>query len=227
MDMSVSAAVRRIIDSDPSLKECVSRGIVNYSQLARHIKPWVDTLVGSESSLQAIKMAIARYTPGRDHLGHPRRRILEVIAKSSVELRSGVGLVTSYSRGLQRVGKDLESLAEKSRLFLLLSGLKTFTIVVDEELLDPITEKLGEYAIKTYKGQAALIVVSPEEIISTPGVVAYLTGVLAKESINLTQIESIHTDTILILEERQAPKALETLYKAIRLARQQVLGGAE
>ncbi len=227
MDMSVSAAVRRIIDSDPSLKECVSRGIVNYSQLARHIKPWVDTLVGSESSLQAIKMAIARYTPGRDHLGHPRRRILEVIAKSSVELRSGVGLVTSYSRGLQRVGKDLESLAEKSRLFLLLSGLKTFTIVVDEELLDPITEKLGEYAIKTYKGQAALIVVSPEEIISTPGVVAYLTGVLAKEGINLTQIESIHTDTILILEERQAPKALETLYKAIRLARQQVLGGAE
>ncbi|MEB3860420.1 MAG: ACT domain-containing protein [Desulfurococcales archaeon] len=222
MAVSVSAAVKRILDSEPSLRECLSRGIVNYSQLARHIKPWVDTLVGSEASMHAIKMAIARYTPPSMEPETPRRRLLEVIARSSIELRSGIGLVTSYSRGLQKIRGQLDELAEKSRLFLLLSGLKTFTIVVDEEMLDHILERLSHYIIKSYRNQAALIVVSPEEIITTPGVVAYITGVLAREGINLTQIESIHTDTILILEESQASKALEVLYKTIKLAKQRL-----
>ncbi len=221
--MSVAEAVRRILESEPCFRECLARRVANYSAMARHIRPWVETLVGSEVSEHAVKMALVRYEPGEER-ATPRRRILEVIAKSSVELRSGISVVTAYSKALPRILEAARRLAGESRLFLLLSALTTFTVILDEEHAEGLLRELGDYVISVYRRQAAVILVSPPEIISTPGVIAYITGLLAREGINLTQIESIHTDTILVVREDQAMKTLDVLHRAIRVARQQLSG---
>ncbi|MCE4610593.1 MAG: ACT domain-containing protein [Desulfurococcales archaeon] len=222
--ISVAEAVRRILESEPCFRECLARRVANYSAMARHIKPWVETLVGAPVSEHAVKMALVRFEPSDYERVAPRRRVLEVLAKSSVELRSGIGVVTAYSKALPRILEASRRLAGESRIFLLLSALTTFTVILDEDHADSLVEELGDYVISVYRRQAAVILVSPPEIISTPGVIAYITGLLAREGVNITQIESIHTDTILVVREDQAMKALETLHRAIRVARQQLAG---
>ncbi len=220
--ISVAEAVRRILESEPCFKECLALKVASYASLARHIKPWVETIVSAPVTEHSIKMALARYRPEEGDSETPRRKVLEVVARSSVELRTGIGVVTAYSKGLPAILDLARELAEASRLFLLLSGLTTFTVIMGEEHIGRVAERLGSYVIKVYPGQAAVVVISPEEIITTPGVVAYIAGLMSKEGINITQIESIHTETILIVKEELAMKALEALHRAIRVARQQL-----
>jgi len=221
---SAAEAVRRVLESEPCLRECLSRGVASYAALARHIKPWVETLVGAPVTEHSVKMALVRYrgAPGGEYIETPRRRVLEVLSKSSVELRSGVAVITAYSKALPKALEVVSRLAGGSRLLLLLSGLTTFTLILGEEHLSDAVKALGGYVVKTYTRQAAVILVSPEDIIGTPGVVAYITGLLAREGVNITQIESIHTDTILIVREEQAMKALDAIHRAIKVAQQQV-----
>ena len=69
------------------------------------------------------------------------------------------------------------------------------------------------------KGQSAVVIVSPREIITTPGFVAYITSLLARHQINITQIESCHTDTVLILDQENALRAFQILEEALTLAK--------
>ncbi|MEB3788188.1 MAG: ACT domain-containing protein, partial [Desulfurococcales archaeon] len=116
----------------------------------------------------------------------------------------------------------LPELEGKTRMFLLLQSLNTFTLIIDEDYLDKISELIGGDIVEEYRGQSALVIVSPKELVETPGFIAYITGLLSGEGINITQIESSYTDTILVMKKQDAMRALEILLKAIDAARSQL-----
>ncbi|MEB3861678.1 MAG: ACT domain-containing protein [Desulfurococcales archaeon] len=218
----ISEAVRKIIDSDPCMQEALAARVISYSELARRIHPMVERLIGDQVSVNSIKIALTRYTPPQSRGRAPRRRVLDLLARSSLELRSSVAVVTAYRDKFRQVLKALLEIESKARLLLVLQSINTFTLIIDEEHLDTIVEMLGDSVVETYRGQAAVIIVSPEDLVRVPGFVAHVTSLIASEGINITQIESSYTDTILVLDKDDAMRAFDILNKAIEIAKQQL-----
>ena len=63
-----------------------------------------------------------------------------------------------------------------------------------------ITDNLAEVNLK-----------SPKDLEQVPGVIAYLTSLLADKGINIIETMSTWTDTLFVLDEKDIGKAMEVL----------------
>ncbi|RLF06901.1 MAG: ACT domain-containing protein [Thermoprotei archaeon] len=218
---SVSRAISELLLSKPMILTALELGVVNYSALARLLKEEVEERIGREVSDTSVKMAIIRF---RDRLVESltgsRREVLDVIARSSLSLIDDIGLATIRASDPLSLMSKIAEVVPRARFLQLTQGIYTFTVVADVETLERIIEATEKTLVEVvYKDQAAIVVVSPREIITTPGVIAYLTTLLAFNGINLTQIISAHTDTIFILRRDDAIRAYRVLCGAINTAR--------
>jgi aspartokinase len=56
-----------------------------------------------------------------------------------------------------------------------------------------------------------IVMHSPEELEATPGVVAFLTALLAEQNVNIIEFISCWTETIIVVEKKDSLKAYEVL----------------
>lgn len=213
----MSRVVRELLLSKPALLAALSMGVVNYSALARALKGEVERRLGGEVSEAAVKVALIRF---REELSGAlaSEEVLRVVAESATTLVDDVGLVTVRAGDPLAFAPLLSGV--KARLLQITQGIHTLTIVTDMEVLEGLLKKVDPRIVEAvYTDQAALILVSPREIITTPGVMAYLTTILAFNGINVTQVISTHTDTLFILDREKAVEAYTLLRRAIDEAR--------
>jgi hypothetical protein len=216
----VSRAVHDLLLSKPVLLTALSMGVVNYSALARALKGEVERRLGREVSEAAVKVALIRL---REQLSTSLagESVLKVIAESATTLVDDVGLVTVRASDPLAFASLLSGV--RARLLQITQGVNTLTIVTDSEVLEGLLRKVNPRTVEAvYKEQAAVILVSPREIITTPGVMAYLTTLLALNGINITQVISTHTDTLFILGRNEAIEAYSLLRSVIDEARRTV-----
>lgn len=217
-NISVAEAVRRIISQHPTLLDAIKMDVVNYSALAERIHSEVLKITGrSRVRLEAIKMALIRY--GEDVKRKHKvleEKIIEVVRESILELRSDIIVLTVRQEALiDKLDKLMKNVI-KARFFQLTQGLRTFTLFFDKRVLPKILEIIGEENIEILiDNQSAIILVSPKTVIEVPGVIAFITSLLARNGINITQIISCHEDTILIVSRENAAKAFSLLEKII------------
>jgi len=216
----VSRAVHDLLLSKPVLLTALSMGVVNYSALARALKGEVERRLGREVSEAAVKVALIRL---REQLSTSLagESVLKVIADSATTLVDDVGLVTVRASDPLAFASLLSGV--RARLLQITQGVNTLTIVTDSEVLEGLLRKVNPRTVEAvYKEQAAVILVSPREIITTPGVMAYLTTLLALNGINITQVISTHTDTLFILGRNEAIEAYSLLRSVIDEARRTI-----
>ncbi len=217
---SLSELVRRIIDSDPELRQCIERGVVNYSEVARRIKPAVEEVIGGQVSIDAVKTAVMRYARRLRGKSEQRSRLVKVLAESSLELRTDVAVATLKLTALEKIANRVSSLLGSARLLLLLQSLTTVTVIASSDAMRDILSQIPRSDVLDYQeSQTAIIIVSPREVITTPGFIAYVAELLASNGINISQIESVYTDTVIVLSRQDALKAFTLLDQAIRMAR--------
>jgi hypothetical protein len=86
--------------------------------------------------------------------------------------------------------------------------------------LEELLRNVGrDDVVEILEDQAAVILVSPRDIVETPGVVALIASTLYENDINVTQIVSCYNDTIVLVDAMKAWEAyrvLETLIKSMR-----------
>ena len=223
-DTSVSEIVRRIIDAEPYLRECLAKGVINYSKLAKIIKPLVEHILNSKCSLNTLKMSLIRYaqkTQSKAGIEDKiRRSVMEILAKSSLEVKTGISVITLKINALPSVIKIVSELLGTTRFLTIMQGLTTVTMIVDDEHYSLIEKYVNKNDIVySVRDQAAILIVSPMKIISTPGFIAYITSLLARSNINILQIESCHTDTVIIVSKNDMMKTLQLLAEAIELSK--------
>jgi predicted amino acid-binding ACT domain protein len=219
---SYSAIVRRLVDADPALQECLARGIVNYTEVARRLAPLVEKETGEAPSIEAVKIALIRYASklSQSPPPTPKRRLLEILAKSTLELRTGVTVATVRLPYLPRLAEAAGRLVGKARLFFFMQSLTSITVTVSQDTFEVLRNAVGDEGfIKIYRDQAVLVIVSPEDVIRVPGFIGYITGMMARNGVNISQIESVHTDTILVMDLEDALKAFKLLREAIEQAK--------
>ncbi len=214
--MSVAKAVRDAVLSHPAIRECLILDVINYSALARIILKELEKK-NIKTSTGAVKMALIRIGEElKKERAFFEKRIKNVVAKTVIELQSDLTVITVKKRTvLDKIG-GLSKIMENARFFQLTQGVETFTFVISSEEKDRIISTLGrEDIVDLIEQQTAIVLISPEEIIETPGFVAFVTSALSSSGINITQVISCHKDTIFVVDRKVAPKTYRILEELI------------
>ncbi|KPU62283.1 hypothetical protein EP1X_09555 [Thermococcus sp. EP1] len=210
--VSVAKIVKEIVLSRPAIKECLILDVINYSALARVILKELEK-ENIKTSAGAVKMALIRI--GEDlkkERAFFEKRIKNVVAKTVIELQSDLTVITVERRAVLNNLEQLFKVMENARFFQLTQGVETFTLVLSSEEKEKVLEIIQPKAIvDLIEEQTAIVLISPEEIIETPGIIAIMTSTLSSNGVNITQVISCHKDTIFVLNRRDAPKAYQIL----------------
>ncbi|MEM3926649.1 MAG: ACT domain-containing protein [Desulfurococcaceae archaeon] len=217
----ISQYVNEILAGDPVLQQCIKRGIVNYSKLARNLRNALTQAMGSDVSENAVKMALIRYAEkAKSEKRVLVKGVLEILAKSNIEVKSGITIINIRTWSINKLLNDLPKIISRARFSAIMQGVSALTLVLDNDSATDVLRTLDNRdIISVQEDHAALLIISPEEIMYTPGVVAYLTTVLAENGINIVHIESSYTDTIIIVSKNDVIRAFEVLNTVIGIAR--------
>ena len=191
-DKTKSAAqlVRDTIRMRPSIVDALNMRIVNYSALARMLKREIGV-----GSIEAVKAAIIRIS---EEMAAERKlleeRVLSILRESKVRLQDKIAVLIS---------------PEMLDIPYLVTAYLTdsYVYIVDQTMLD---EELPDY-VKVTSNLVALILISPPRVEVTPGFVAFITQLLASREINIVEFISCSTNTVIVLESKDALNAFSLL----------------
>ncbi|MBD3229856.1 MAG: ACT domain-containing protein [Candidatus Lokiarchaeota archaeon] len=220
-EISIAEASRTVIQSKPAVLNAMTNGIVNYSALANMILDEVLELVNREKvHIDAIKMALMRYSEEiKDRKLKFDEKIANVLIHSKLQLKNEL-IYFSVSKRAVIDSNILKLISDYDVYFQLIEGTNSFTILADVELKDKIIEILNEKNILLMnEDQSGLILISPSEIIDVPGIISYVTDLYAMANINITHLMSCYTDTIFVINRKDATKAFELLEDRILILR--------
>jgi glutathione S-transferase len=194
---------RQYVGGHPSVADCLAYGVVNVTALARRI--------GEESGFahpEAIEAALRRWRPERGPATTVEGRVLSVVRESRIEVRTRVALVTAPPNW-ELLGRLVEvgpaRPANRRRLFQVLQSPTAVTVLCEEDLVDPVLNAIGHRrSIVADRGLAAIAVHSPESILETPGVLAFLSGALYRAGLNCLELMSLHLESTFVVRQADA-----------------------
>lgn len=205
--MNISEQTNRYIAERPSVKECMRRGLVNYSALAREI---CDHL--GSSQFDAVLVACRRYLQRIRNQASSEKRIIDLVRRARVRLRNKIAVAIiekprDYER-LYRLQRDIK-LARGD--FNLVEGEDSLTLITNTEYLGVIREAFKGRIRKITEDQVQITMLFDEKIETTAGVVAFIYSLLAEHGINVREEMSCWTEVMLVLDELDAARAMRVL----------------
>lgn len=214
-ERSAAEITRDYILQHPSILDCLSYDIVNFSALARKIME--ETGIRNE---EAVMMACRRFQMELNSKKTREQEIISIIKNSRVKLKSKVALINARNepRTLQILQRLQQHVVSKNNSMLTVQqGTKILTIIVDEEFLPEALDALGqELVVKTQSRLGEITVESPETIVETPGVLTRLAASLSEAGINCLEMVSCNTETTFVVEESEMVRAYNILSALVR-----------
>ncbi|MDR2866468.1 MAG: ACT domain-containing protein [Methanomassiliicoccaceae archaeon] len=219
---SLAEKTRSYIDAHPSIKDCVSKGLVSYSSLARLIMK--DLGIDNE---EALMIACRRYADKLSVTSDHEKDILKILKDSRLEMRTKICIVTAKNEWtvLHKMDNLFKDLWNENSIMQVVQSASAVTIIADRMLRDRIMDTVGRFnVIKIRENLVEIAVKSPEKIVDTSGVIAYLITNLSDAGINIEETVSCHTDTIFIVKESDMINAYSVLTRCIQSAESTIKG---
>jgi aspartokinase len=187
--MTIAQNVRSHLRNKPYLLEALEKGIVNLSELSRQIQEELKI-----DNTSAVKAALRRFSEElQKHKQKREEKVLQVLKRSAMAVydRKSVMITT----------KEINTK----------SGMKVDLIGKFVYLLDKGDMHRRINALIKHDNCTMIVMHSPEELEATPGVVAFLTTLLAEQNVNIIEFISCWTETIVVVEKKDSLKAYEVL----------------
>jgi aspartokinase len=213
---SLAEKTRSYIDAHPSVKDCISKGLISYSSLARLIMK--DLNVDNE---EALMIACRRYADRLSMTSDHEKDVLKILKDSRLEMRTKICIVTAKNEWtvLHKMDNLFKDLWNENSIMQVVQSASAVTIIADRMLKDRIMDTVGKFnVIKIRENLVEIAVKSPEKIVDTSGVIAYLITNLSDAGINIEETVSCHTDTIFIVKESDMIDAYSVLTRCIQSA---------
>jgi len=169
-------------------------------------------------------MALIRLGQRMRMEGPAEHDVIRVLAESSIEVRTGVSVLSLRMDALPMLYPLIPGIALETRFFAVMHSVLAVTLALDDHAAEKVVERIGrERILEMGRGYSAIVIVSPRDVMHVPGVIAYISSLLSIHGINIVHIESCYTDTILIVSRDQLEKAFRLLTRHIDMARR-ILG---
>lgn len=208
--MNITKLAEKYIDEHPSIKDCLRKGLINYSSLTRHIVS--DYNLDLKKNFDAVLIACRRYFRKIKKENFLEKRIINILRQSKLEVKNRIIVVVVekdvYFDRLIELHKEIK---RKAEVFHVIEGSKTITLVTISEFLGYIQKLFKGKIVKITEDLAEITLKSPEDLEKTPGVIAYLATLLAENGINIMETMSTWTDTLFVVSENDIAKVMGLL----------------
>ena len=205
--MSVSRLTHKYIREHPSVQDCLERGLINYSALAREI-----CAANKMDSFDAVLVACRRYfQKKRSHVSR-EQKILALVKRSKVRVRNKI-LVASIekSKGLDKALEIQNFVKKEKGDFNLIEGEDVFTIITNSDYLPILKKTFTSGVLKVSSGLAQITMVFGETLDMTPGVLSYIYRMFSDNDINIREEMSCWRDVMVVVEEKDVAKVMQML----------------
>jgi len=185
---SIAEFVKKYVEERPYLRYALKKGLINYSALAREICEKLGT-----KKFDAVLVAIRRHKEAMKR--EVKSKVIDILRRSRLEIKTGVDIYITdkYSEGENYLAR--------------IEGSNFITYVGnDMRIKGKIKKKFEDVCLFS--------LISPEEIEYTPGVVYAILEKFFEKGINILELMSSYTDTMVIVEKKDFEGALE-IFKEI------------
>ncbi|MFH1107113.1 MAG: hypothetical protein V1787_04425 [Candidatus Micrarchaeota archaeon] len=222
--VSITDAVAEVLDDLHSVRPALRDGLVNFSALARHIKPLIKARLGAEEvSDDAIIMAIRRYVEKVLLKDRPDTTLDELVKCSLLLREQMVNLHFIRSEKLYRRLIDFET-----RKVDWGKGEKLYIIQRTEEISVIASSKFADDLVKLADKKDVLMLIENLALLSvaydiggveTPGMFRFFVDRL--EDINIAGMFSTFSMISFLVAEADSAKAYERLNRGLLQLRNQ------
>ena len=139
--------------------------------------------------------------------------VWSVLSKAKVSIKGDVSIIVVYPdlEAIKRVNKieNLVDISLRETLYIIREQT-AMVIIIEKDKREKALELLkGLQIIRVKENATALIVISPETIVSTSGVLNTIISQFAKNKVNIEEIISCYRDTIIIVDEKDSTKGYQ------------------
>ncbi len=206
--MNITKLTESYIESHPSIKDCLKKRLINYSQLSRQVIRHSNL---EEKDFDAVLIAARRYVRKLSKSISSESRIRSLIEGSRTEIKNKIVVVVIEKQVYTDDLMEIERKIKKSRnVFYAIEGSSAITIVTASDFLGQLKKVFKSSILRVWSGLALVAISSPEEIEETPGVFAYLCSLLSDRGINVLETMSCWSETLFVVSESDIAKVLDT-----------------
>lgn len=205
--MNATRLTQRYILEHPSVRDCLSRGLINYSALAREICGAYNV-----NSFDAVLMACRRYMRRVKSAVSNERKILDLVHSAKLNIRNKVIVaIIERPRQFSKLTQLQSEIRADQGDINVVHGEDVVTVITNVEYEPQIRSALKPYIKKITHNLAQITMLFDPRIEVTPGVVSYIYGLLSQNGINVLEEMSCWTDLMFVIEEADLPKAVKAL----------------
>lgn len=205
--MSHAKKIRTFLSENQSISDCLGRGLVNYSSLARVICKEIGT-----TKFDAVLMSCRRLAkkPSFKKQRDNAIRALLRKAKVSIQTRMAVAIVEK-PRSYDKIVALEEEVADEGGSISLVEGHEVWVLVVSDSCLWAVRNAFKGRILKVTEDLVQVTMTFPKKIENTPGVISYIYWLFAQQGINILEETSCWTDVMVLIEQKDMGLVTEVL----------------
>lgn len=211
--ISTTEVIENLIKQKPFLEESLAEGIINYSSLARTLKPHIERKLMKHIQDGAIIMALKRVSKQLTKTLPPTDKILR--SYGDIIIRSNLVDYTYQNSPTLGSSQDkiLKETVNRKDVFITVShGVSQVTIIASQTLEPRIKEIFKkETSICSIENLSSLTIKITFEATKIPGVLYSILKVLAWEGISIIECVSTFTELTIVLDRKDIDKAFSIL----------------
>ncbi len=208
--INVTKLTEQYIAEHPFVKDCLKKGLINYSSLTRQICQ--DSDLDLKKNFDAVLIACRRFYNKIKSEASAEKQILSILKNSKIEVKNKItALVLEkniFFSNLIEIEKEAKKLNET---FHIIEGASAITIIASEDFAAKTKKVFKNKILKENKNLVEVILKSSKLIETTAGVISYLYSLLGENKINIYETLSCWTDTVFLVEEKDLSKVMELL----------------
>lgn len=212
--ITISQAVENIINRKPFIIEALNDGIINYTSLAKFIKPEVEQSLNKKVNEGAIIMSLRRFV---SIIGVETMNKIEGLISNLGDIIVRSNLVDYTFRNsdnlLIKQQNLLKLISERRDFFYTISqGVYETTFVLSDQIKEEIPRIFeGEKLISNSYGLSSITIKLPIGNIEQPGLYYYIFRKLAWEGINILEVVSTSNEFTILLKDQDIDRAFSVI----------------
>ncbi len=207
--ITISSALEDAIKNRPFLEEGLASGIINFSALARRLKPELERRLYRKMTDASVIMALQRMRPRIKRMS--KAGLKELKSLKNLTVRSNLVEYVFYnSPALVPLQKKLLEIIEKRKdsFVNLLQGAAETTIIASRNLQPQIETIIPKHLrISRIEALGSITLTMSPSQVYVPGVYYNLLKALAWENLNVMEAVSGYDEITLVFEEKNIQKA--------------------
>jgi hypothetical protein len=208
--MNIAKATKEYIEEHPYEKDCLMKGLINYSALARKISEEIKS--EKKASFDAIMVALRRLSEKNAPASDNEKQIRLLLKEGKFEIKNKVSALIFDERAtIDNIIYSSERALEKGTNFHIIQGTKSTTIITDDEYASEISEKLRPYLLKERQSLIQITHKCSEKVEETNGFLNHITGIFSENGVNIYEALSSWTDTIFLIDQNDGSKIFSIL----------------